>query len=236
LAGFYDEEMDDDDDETRELLMQAEKIKEKEDLRRMEFRLKKNSHQPKMPRRIARKRERTIGRLEDELGELGVDIRQKRMKNFEKEQEREQTGKKIRVGRSRSISAAPTIPRDELGIPDKKVIKQKFNVAKYSCLRPESKHRRSVARARSNSRWTHERAKQTVISTVSNPSICSQESDPLERPIAVNSMHNLLFCCFTNILYRGNRLLIKLLVIIFTSVHLFRIRLLFIFFFLITLI
>jgi hypothetical protein len=121
LAGFYDEEMDEDDDETRELLKQAGKIKEKEDLLRMEFRMKKNVNQPKMPRRIARKRERTIGRLEDELGDLGVDIRKKKMRNFEEEQEREQYGKKIRVGRSRSLSAPAVVPRDEQGIPNKKV-------------------------------------------------------------------------------------------------------------------
>lgn len=122
LAGFYDKEMDDCDDRTKELLLQAAKIKEREDLMRMEFRLKKSvKNQPKIPRRIGRKRERTMDRLENELGALGVDIRKKRMKNFEDEQNREQIGKKIRVGRSRSLSAPPIIPRDEKGIPNKKV-------------------------------------------------------------------------------------------------------------------
>jgi uncharacterized membrane protein YhiD involved in acid resistance len=71
-AGFYDADMDDDDEETKRLLSLAEQIKEKEDLRRQEFRLNKGTNQPKMPRKIGRKRERSMTRLEEELGGLGV--------------------------------------------------------------------------------------------------------------------------------------------------------------------
>jgi nucleolar GTP-binding protein len=119
-AGYYDSDIAEEDEETKELLVQAEKIKEKEDLLRMDFRLRKNVDKAKMPRRIGRKRERSMSRLESELGALGVDVTKKRMKNFEKEQEREQMGKKIRVGRSPSLAASRPPPREERGVLDKK--------------------------------------------------------------------------------------------------------------------
>lgn len=90
-AGLYAEDMDDDDEETQKLLMQAEQIKEKEDLMRMESRLKR-VEKPRMSRKLGRKRERTMSRLEGEMSDLGVNIKKKRMSNFHQEQEREQTG------------------------------------------------------------------------------------------------------------------------------------------------
>lgn len=90
-AGLYALDLDDDDEETTALLMQAEKIKEKEDLLRMESRLKR-VEKPRMSRKLGRKRDRTISRLEEEMNELGVDIKKKRMSHFIEEQEREQTG------------------------------------------------------------------------------------------------------------------------------------------------
>jgi hypothetical protein len=122
LAGFYDADMDEDDEETKRLLSLAAQIEEKEALRRQEFRLNKGTNQPKMPRTVGRKRERSMSRLEQELGDLGLPVAKKRMRHLEEEQQREhQGGKKIRVGRSPSLPAPERVPRDEQGIPDKKV-------------------------------------------------------------------------------------------------------------------
>lgn len=114
--------MDEDDEETKQLLKQAEQIMQKEEMCRMEFRAKKRTNRPKMTRKLGeRKRARSMSRLETELGALGVDVTKKRMRHLEEEQMREQTGRKIRVGRSPSLAAPEHIPRDERAIPDKKV-------------------------------------------------------------------------------------------------------------------
>lgn len=125
-ANYYASDLDTDDEETTQLLIQAEKIKEKEDMIRMESRFRR-VEKPKMSRRIARKRERTMTRLENDLGALGVDVASKRMRNFEMEQDREQTGRKIHVGRSPSLPAYHSVPRDIAGIPNEKVF--------YGCFR-----------------------------------------------------------------------------------------------------
>ena len=121
-AGFYDADMDEDDDETKRLLSLAEQITEKEKLRRMESQFNKGVNQPKIPRTAGRKRERSMSRLEKELGDLGVNIDSKRMKNLNTEQQREHVGgKKIRVGRSPSVPVPERTPRDVKGLPDRKV-------------------------------------------------------------------------------------------------------------------
>ncbi|KAI1733029.1 nucleolar GTP-binding protein 1 (NOG1) domain-containing protein [Ditylenchus destructor] len=130
-AGIYDSDIEIDDEE-KELLATAHKIKEKEDFIRMESRQKRKVDKPRMSRTIGRKRERTMSRLEDELGTLGVDITKKRMRNFHSEQEREQFGKKIHVGRSPSIRAHYSVPRDEKGVPDEKVRGKVKKVARKS--------------------------------------------------------------------------------------------------------
>jgi len=121
-TGYYDSDLDTDDDETKELLSQAHRIKAKEDLMRMEFRERKSTNVPKLPRTLGRKRARTMDRLEDELGELGVDIGRKRMRNFCDEQDRiPSNAKKIRIGHLPSLLPPETVPRDEIGIPNEEV-------------------------------------------------------------------------------------------------------------------
>lgn len=83
--------------------------------------MRKSVRKPRLTRSVGRKRERTMERLENELSELGVNIEAKRMRNLMIEQERVPTVKKIRVGKSASLSA-PEIPsRDVQGIPNIKV-------------------------------------------------------------------------------------------------------------------
>uniref|UniRef100_A0A0N5AVP8 Nucleolar GTP-binding protein 1 n=1 Tax=Syphacia muris TaxID=451379 RepID=A0A0N5AVP8_9BILA len=116
-AGYYDDDLDSDDEETKELLENAKAISRKERMMRKESALKKVT-KPRMGRSVVRKRERTMKRLESDLQELGVNIQAKRMRNLSIEQKREPTVKKIRVGRSRSLSAARAPSRDLQGITD----------------------------------------------------------------------------------------------------------------------
>ncbi|KHN73763.1 putative nucleolar GTP-binding protein 1 [Toxocara canis] len=129
-AGYYDEDLDSDDEETKKLLEDAKKIRQKEEKLRMESRAKKAVARPRTGRSVTRKRERTMERLEAELSELGVDVDAKRMKNLSDEQKREVTVKKIRVGRSQSYGAVRAPSRDVKGIPDFKESRAKKAVAR----------------------------------------------------------------------------------------------------------
>lgn len=120
-AGYYDEDLDSEDEETKQLMEDAKKIRHREDELRMEGRSKKGIERPRTSRSITRKRERTMQRLESELKELGVDIDSKRMKNLMGEQQRQPTAKKIRVGRSQSYPAKRAPSRDVLGVSDTKL-------------------------------------------------------------------------------------------------------------------
>ena len=133
-AGEY-ADLDSDDEETKELLETAKLIRQKEDEARVTSRAKKSTQSKRISRSVTRKRERTVSRLETELGDLGMDVSMairaliskmaqvsaKKMKRLNEEQDREVTVKKIRVGKSRSLSANRSLPRPELGIKSTKV-------------------------------------------------------------------------------------------------------------------
>ncbi|WKY06823.1 hypothetical protein Q1695_006757 [Nippostrongylus brasiliensis] len=118
-AGEYESDLDSDDEETKEKLELARQIREKEKLLTLENQMNKSKAGRQVSRLNVRKRERSMGRLEEQMQELGVEIDTKRMKNLQGQAEKPQLGKKMRVGRSPSLSASRPPPRDELGIPDK---------------------------------------------------------------------------------------------------------------------
>jgi len=116
-AGYYDEDLDSDDDETRKWLGDASKIEEKEKLMRLEHALNKTD-KPQIPRRIVGKRGRTMERLEDELGSLGVDMKKRKMSNLIEESQKPKHAKKVKnLGRSSSIKSFRAHPKDQ-AIPD----------------------------------------------------------------------------------------------------------------------
>ncbi|VDK81845.1 unnamed protein product [Litomosoides sigmodontis] len=115
-AGYYDEDLTLDDEETRKLLENVEKIKEKESQLKMASQAKKSITKPRLSRSIARKRNRTVACLEEQFRDLGVDIDPSQLKNLNKEQLREPTAKKIRVGKSPSLVASRPSSRDVQGI------------------------------------------------------------------------------------------------------------------------
>ncbi|CAI4231907.1 unnamed protein product [Auanema sp. JU1783] len=119
-AGEYDSDLDSDDEETKEKLEIAGMIREKEKLMSLESKINKAKAGRQVSRLNVRKRERSMTRLEQELGDLGVEVETKRMKNLVGQCAKPIPGKKIRVGRSPSLGAVRPAPRDELAIPDEK--------------------------------------------------------------------------------------------------------------------
>uniref|UniRef100_A0A1I7VVZ1 Nucleolar GTP-binding protein 1 n=1 Tax=Loa loa TaxID=7209 RepID=A0A1I7VVZ1_LOALO len=120
-AGYYDEDLVLDDDETRKLFENAEKIVEKESQLKMASQAKKSITKPRLSRFVARKRDRTMACLEEQFHDLGVDINPSQLKNLAKEQLKEPTVKKIRVGKSPSLVANRPPSRDVQGIKNDKV-------------------------------------------------------------------------------------------------------------------
>ncbi|OZC05449.1 GTP-binding domain protein [Onchocerca flexuosa] len=120
-AGFYDEDLDLNDDETKKLFENAKKIVEKESQLKMASQAKKSITKPRLSRSVARKRDRNMMCLEEQFRDLGADIHPAQLKNMAKEQMREPTVKKIRVGKSPSLVASRPPSRDVQGIKNDEV-------------------------------------------------------------------------------------------------------------------
>ncbi|KAF1759668.1 hypothetical protein GCK72_016135 [Caenorhabditis remanei] len=140
-AGEYESDLDSDDEETKEKMALALQIREKEKLLTLEHTVNKRIAGRVGSRVHTRKRERSMSRLEHELGELGVDIDTKKMKNLQGQCAKPQLGKKMKVGRARSLSAVRPAPRDELAFPDeeKRAHVDKLRTKAMRGLRREAK-------------------------------------------------------------------------------------------------
>lgn len=82
---------------------------------------KKSITKPRLSRSVVRKRNRTMACLEEQFRDLGADIDPSQLKNLAKEQLKEPTVKKIRVGKSPSLAASRPPSRDVQGIKDDEV-------------------------------------------------------------------------------------------------------------------
>ncbi|KAI6221450.1 Nucleolar GTP-binding protein 1 [Aphelenchoides fujianensis] len=85
-------------DVTQKLLLDAQRIEAKEKLLRLEHTLNKVD-KPQIPRTKGRKRERTLSKLEDEMSELGVDLKKRKirptcMKSKKKQKGADRAGKR----------------------------------------------------------------------------------------------------------------------------------------------
>ncbi|GMT25171.1 hypothetical protein PFISCL1PPCAC_16468, partial [Pristionchus fissidentatus] len=116
-AGEYDDDLESEDEELAE---NARLIADKEEELRFMAREKKSLNGKRLSRSVTRKRERTMDKLEETMGELGVDINAKRMRHLQDMAGKEHTVKKIKVGPSRSLSANRAESRDVQGIRDEK--------------------------------------------------------------------------------------------------------------------
>lgn len=191
-AGYYDEDLDSDDEETRRWLENASKIEEKEKLRRLEHSLNKTD-KPQIPRRIIKKRERTMDKLEEELGGLGVDMKKRKMANLLEESEKPQRGKSVkRVGRSLSLQPKTATPKDQL-LPDVEVSSFHDRLARlhathdHYCFSYVRRRRKLAEKHNVRGRRKHVREKQTDESSLRSQSTSLVESEELERHSAVNT-------------------------------------------------
>lgn len=82
---------------------------------------KKSITKPRLSRSVTRKRDRNMACLEEQFRDLGADIHPAQLKNLAKEQLREPTVKKIRVGKSPSLVASRPPSRDVQGIKNDEV-------------------------------------------------------------------------------------------------------------------
>lgn len=196
-AGFYDEDLDSDDEETRELLKDAAAIEEKEALFRMEHIMKKVDR-PQVSRKLIRKRERTLTQLEDEMGDLGVDLKKRKMDNFKAAQQIVARGKKIKVGRSHSLEPKRATPRNEL-LTDLEVSILILNFTTYydqnyicNVFSSARSQRRPVFAPRNPGKEKPAREKPIVVSWTPNQNICSLAKEEWARPTDVNSISNII--------------------------------------------
>ncbi|KAK6110472.1 Nucleolar GTP-binding protein 1 (NOG1) family protein [Brugia pahangi] len=120
-AGYYDDGLVLDDDETKKLFENAEKIMEKESRLKMISQAKKSITKPRLSRSVARKRDRTMACLEEQFRGLGANIDPSQLKNLAKEQLKEPTIKKIRVGKSPGLVASRPPSRDVQGIKNDEI-------------------------------------------------------------------------------------------------------------------
>lgn len=151
-AGFYDLDLESEDDEQKEVLKQAAEIRKRKQLMLGESRERRATKGPKMPRE-GRKRERSRNRLESQMGQLGLNVIAEEMPNLMQ-----------RAGRSRSASTRPPIkkarfdpstnrvrsssrvvPRDEQGILDPKKKEKARKLGKKSQKKLQSESRKGEA-------------------------------------------------------------------------------------------
>jgi nucleolar GTP-binding protein len=115
-AGVYDSDVDSDNEEVKGLRRQAALIRSKQLIMAKDSH-DRNTNKSRLPR-VGRKRDRSASRLEQDMGELGVNIQVKRMRHLTEATEARNAVKKIRVGRSLSAQGVRPAPRNER-IPSK---------------------------------------------------------------------------------------------------------------------
>jgi len=128
-AGLYDEEMSDDDEETRELKRQAKEIREKQLLIMGNSREKRHSNKPRMPRQ-GRKRERSESRLQKEFAEVGLDVSLKRMRHLSQVRSRSAKRPRLELSQTRSKSRNRSKSCDQMGLKDEKAVEKVNRMAK----------------------------------------------------------------------------------------------------------
>jgi len=134
MAGFYDiegEELNEEDQETKAL---AQLIRDKIAMNKNEMFMEKTSAKPKLSR-VSRKRERSVSRLRDKMEDLGVDLETKNMFNAREASVAKSRGpplKKARTDEEGRVRSSSRAPRDQSGIRDVKVRAKVKSLARKS--------------------------------------------------------------------------------------------------------
>jgi len=122
-TGVYDENYEEDDEETKEIHVLANKIREKKKIISIESKMGRNGGKPVLPR-ASRKRDRSASRLREEFENLGVDMTGTEGAHFTRSTSKSRAPvKKARAdseGRVRSSSRVT--PRDQSGVRNKEMV------------------------------------------------------------------------------------------------------------------
>jgi len=122
-TGVYDEKDEEDDEETKEIHVLANKIREKKKIISIESKMGRNGGKPVLPR-ASRKRDRSASRLREEFENLGVDMTGTEGAHFTRSTSKSRAPvKKARAdseGRVRSSSRVT--PRDQSGVRNKEMV------------------------------------------------------------------------------------------------------------------
>ncbi|XP_040581264.1 GTP-binding protein 4 [Lepeophtheirus salmonis] len=119
-AGFYDSEVEEEDEGMEEIRELAGKIRTKKKLMKNDQRID-NTTKSIMPRTaVAKKRERSVSRLRHEFTELGVDMRGTDDANFTKTDRARSRSKikRARMDSSGTVRSSNSVPRSQSGVRD----------------------------------------------------------------------------------------------------------------------
>ena len=124
-SGYYDFDLESEDEELQEIRQLARKIRDKKGLLKFEQRMN-NTNKPIMPR-TNKKRERSLSRLRQEQRELGVDIESDEDSNYFDEAAIPDSDihrpplKKSRVDDEGRVRSSSKTPRDRIGLKNDEV-------------------------------------------------------------------------------------------------------------------
>lgn len=135
-SGYYDFDLESEDEELQEIRQLARKIRDKKGLLKFEQRMN-NTNKPIMPR-TNKKRERSLSRLRQEQRELGVDIESDEDSNYFDEAAIPDSDihrpplKKSRVDDEGRVRSSSKTPRDRIGLKNDEMRKKARKLLKIS--------------------------------------------------------------------------------------------------------
>ncbi|XP_015794485.1 nucleolar GTP-binding protein 1 [Tetranychus urticae] len=118
--GYYDPNLEEENEQIKEIRALARQIQHKKALLKNEYWLKKGITRPKLPR-TGRKRERSVSRLKHEFEELGIEFSDDDGTHYAEAAEPRTRGpplKKVRTDSEGRVRSSSTKPRDQSGIRD----------------------------------------------------------------------------------------------------------------------
>nr|XP_053633625.1 GTP-binding protein 4-like [Cherax quadricarinatus] len=124
--GFYVVEVEEEDEEMKEIHRLAQKIREKKIINAINARIDRPKGKAVMPR-VSRKRERSVSRLRSEFEELGVDMSDVDGCHFTRTKSVSRSRpplKKARVDSEGRVRSSSKTPRDQSGVRDAKMAKK----------------------------------------------------------------------------------------------------------------
>ncbi|OTF84092.1 nucleolar GTP-binding protein 1-like protein [Euroglyphus maynei] len=135
-SGFYDIDLESEDEELQDIRQLARKIRDKKGLLKFEQRMN-NTNKPKMPR-TNKRRERSLSRLRDEQRQLGVDIESDEEGNYFDEAAIQDSDihrpplKKSRMDDEGRVRSSSKTPRDRTGLKNDEMRKKARKLLKIS--------------------------------------------------------------------------------------------------------